>query len=35
VQILAAADPALAERLQQEREKNARTIQEKDRALNN
>lgn len=35
VQILAAADPALAESLQQEREKNARAIQEKDRALNN
>ncbi|MEJ2761954.1 MAG: 5-(carboxyamino)imidazole ribonucleotide mutase [Gammaproteobacteria bacterium] len=34
VQILATADPALAESLQQEREKNARAVQDKDRALN-
>lgn len=35
VQILATADPALAESLQQEREKNARAILDKDRSLNN
>lgn len=34
VQILAAADPALADKLNQDREKNARTIQEKDQSLN-
>jgi len=35
VQILATGDPVLAERLREDREKNARAIQEKDKSLNN